>query len=90
MEGEPSAQMPRYRSHKEVWALQIDRVEDAPHPSSKIVHFVRSDVYAPRKVDMGVFSRKTPERGDYFVVYRDGYESWSPKSEFEDGYTLAP
>ena len=88
MDHEASAEMPRYRSHKEVWALQIDRVEDADHPSKKIVHFIRSDVYAPRKVQAGVFYRKAPEHGDYFVVYRDGYESWSPRSEFEDGYTL--
>ena len=25
--------------------------------------------------------------GYYYVVYRDGYKSWSPASEFEDGYT---
>ena len=29
-----------------------------------------------------------PEVGDYFVVYDGGYQSWSPKTVFEDGYSL--
>jgi len=28
--------------------------------------------------------------GDYYVVYRDGYASFSPAKEFEDGYTEMP
>jgi hypothetical protein len=35
----------------------------------------------------GFFARKTPALGDYYVVYDDGYASWSPASAFEDGYT---
>ena len=30
---------------------------------------------------------KTDEPG-YLVVYKDGYESWSPKKAFDEGYTL--
>lgn len=26
--------------------------------------------------------------GGYYVVYEDGYESWSPAEAFEKGYTL--
>lgn len=32
-------------------------------------------------------ARHVPEVGEYFVVYRDGYRSFSPAKEFEDGYT---
>lgn len=31
-------------------------------------------------------ARGTPTIGDYFVVYEDGYSSWSPKKAFEEGY----
>lgn len=89
--GAASVEMPRYRSHKEVWALQIDRLEPPKRgpdkPLDYIVHFVRSDTYAPKMVAPMVFARGEPEHGDYLVVYRDGYTSWSPRSEFEDGYT---
>lgn len=34
------------------------------------------------------FARAMPAIGDYFVRYEDGYESFSPKKAFEDGYTL--
>ena len=26
----------------------------------------------------------------YYVLYNDGYESWSPKKAFEEGYNLIP
>ncbi|HEX8838178.1 MAG TPA: hypothetical protein VF748_14650 [Candidatus Acidoferrum sp.] len=32
-------------------------------------------------------SGKIPMAGDFFVVYRDGYTSWSPRQEFLDGYS---
>ncbi len=87
-EGQAGVEMPRYRSHKEVWALQVDRLEKPSRETLDFtVHFVRQDVYAPRKVAPMVFARGEPEHGDYLVVYRDGYTSWSPRKEFEDGYT---
>ena len=33
-------------------------------------------------------SKHKPEVGGYFVVYNDGYESFSPAKAFEEGYTL--
>jgi site-specific recombinase XerD len=30
-----------------------------------------------------------PEAGGYYVVYADGYKSYSPAKAFEEGYTLA-
>jgi hypothetical protein len=32
-------------------------------------------------------ARGAPKIGDYFVIYEDGYQSWSPKAAFESGYT---
>lgn len=77
-------QMPRYQSHKKVWALQIDKVSDAGEAWT--LSFL--DVgYGPRNVKREVLSRYMPTQGDYFVVYDDGYESISPKKAFEEGYT---
>lgn len=32
-------------------------------------------------------SRSIPQLGDYYVVYEDGYASWSPAKAFEEGYS---
>jgi len=32
--------------------------------------------------------QRIPDEQGYLVVYADGYESWSPKKAFEDGYSL--
>lgn len=86
--GQVGAEMPKYRSHKEVWALQVDRLDPPTKDRSDVlVHFIRSEVYAPRKVAPMVFARGEPEHGDYLVFYSDGYTSWSPRQKFEDGYT---
>ena len=76
----PAVQMPRYRCHKEVYALQIDRIE------GDILFFTEAKIYAPREVNPSIFARYRPKNGDYFVVYDDGYESISPQKAFEEGY----
>jgi hypothetical protein len=32
-------------------------------------------------------TKHAPEVGGYYVVYADGYKSYSPAKAFEDGYT---
>lgn len=32
------------------------------------------------------FEKHKPEKGGYFVLYEDGYKSWSPAKVFEEGY----
>lgn len=80
-------EMPRYQSHKKVWALKIAAIEFAENGSAKI---------APQDLGYGTVETKPGYRerfkgdedntGDY-VVYDDGYESWSPQKAFEEGYT---
>lgn len=83
--------MPKYRSHKEVWALQIESVEDngtdttTDENQQVTVHF--SDKrFAPRKFNLR--GKPTPEAGWYFIQYADGYESFSPAKAFAEGYVL--
>ena len=85
----PTTGMPCYRSHKEVWALKIAALEVNEDKSAKI---------APADKGYAVFTTKPgwAERftgGDdpgYYVMYADGFDSWSPTKAFEDGYTRIP
>lgn len=84
-------EMPRYRCHKEVWALKIADVKDpAEHGNetdgSRII--VPADAgYAPFRIAREYVWKHKPEAGGYYVVYADGYKSYSPTKAFEDGYT---
>lgn len=81
-----SVEMPRYQSHKKVWALRINSVVGWVTDPEVLLTFL-DDGYSSRMVDSKVVSRYFPVTGDYFVVYDDGYESISPKKAFEEGYT---
>lgn len=81
-------EMPRYRSHKEVWALKIRRIESAALDGTTI-YFV-DEGYMPVTVPAEMFTRYTPVEGDYLVVYDDGYKSISPAKAFDEGYKLIP
>lgn len=74
-----SAQMPQYISHKKVWALEISKVE------GHILHFADAG-FAPIEAPAEMFLRYTPVPGDRYMVYPDGYKSFSPKAAFEEGY----
>jgi hypothetical protein len=34
-----------------------------------------------------IFARYVPVPGDFYVVYADGYQSFSPRKAFLEGYT---
>ena len=79
--------MKTYKSHKVVEAAKITalcRNDDARGYS------VECDDGRTYNLDAKVFARGEPDLGDYLVKYRDGYVSWSPAKEFEDGYTEQP
>lgn len=73
-------EMPRYRSHKKVWALKIATIN-----GHKLTFEEKG--YAPLMCDAPMFSRYMPVPGDFYVVYDDGYKSFSPAKAFEEGYT---
>lgn len=78
---ETQIQLPRYKCHKEVAALQIDYVDGAD--------LVFKDTrYAPMYVGPAWIDKFNPQPGGYLVVYADGYRSYSPAKAFEEGYTL--
>ena len=89
-------EMPKYQSHKKVWALQIKEIvpqvsEDffagnGPTHDGAIISPV-DERYAPFQVDQAYLDKHKPEVNGYYVVYEDGYKSFSPAKAFEDGYT---
>lgn len=90
-------ELPKYKCHKEVWALKIKEVikanqpedpnsERAPDGSYVIVP--EDERYDRFLVGPDYVSKHNPVAGGYYVVYADGYKSFSPAKAFEDGYTL--
>lgn len=85
--------MPKYQSHKQVWALKIKSIvidgegEDRDTDGSAVIT-PEEEGYAPFKVNWEYMSKHKPKVGGYYVVYKDGYKSFSPAKEFEEGNTL--
>ena len=87
-------EMPRYRCHKEVWALKIASIEfdvDVARREHRETDgsatFVPADTsFLPVRLDHAFVHKHQPEVGGYYVVYEDGYKSFSPAKAFEDGY----
>lgn len=47
------------------------------------------DGYAPFSVDATYIQKHQPKVGGYYVVYKDGYTSFSPAQAFDEGYSRA-
>jgi len=83
------SQLAEWKSHKKVRAGRVlQQPEDDPSVS-EVTMTVEDVNGAPCKVNVprNFFSRGAPSRGDYIVIYDDGYKSWSPAKAFEEGYT---
>jgi hypothetical protein len=89
-------ELPRYQCHKKVWALKIKSIvldaelakaEDRDSDGSAMIT-PEDPGYAPFRADRDYVHKHRPEAGGYYVVYDDGYASWSPSKAFEDGYSL--
>ena len=86
-------EMPRYKCHKMVWALKIAEIvpiRGAPNQESdgSAIITPAEDGFGPFRVDYSYMSKHKPQVGGYYVVYEDGYESYSPAGAFKAGYTL--
>ncbi len=92
---EPQAQMPQYQCHKKVWALKIkevildtDLARQKNRETTGGATIVPEDgVFAPFQVNGEYVRKHNPQADGYYVVYEDGYKSWSPAETFENGYT---
>jgi hypothetical protein len=84
-------EMPRYKSHKTVWALKISGLRHTGAPDQESDGSLWMDPvesgYAPIKLDAAYVRKHSPVVGGYFVTYPDGYKSFSPEKAFNEGYT---
>lgn len=91
MENEAMREMPRYKCHKEVWALKIKSivaVDLDPDSTPEIYEITpEEEGYGPFNVLSEYVLKHNPKAGGYYVLYGDGYASYSPAKPFEDGYT---
>ncbi|MDN5515682.1 MAG: hypothetical protein L0G82_10635 [Pseudomonas sp.] len=85
-----SDEMPKYKCHKQVWALKIREVAQgvapAEHTGGSWLLVPENDRYAAIEVAHDWYAHHKPEAGGYYVVYSDGYSSYSPADAFESGY----
>ena len=78
--------MLRYQCHKKVDAAKITRIEcgrsDGKGPGQTLV-------CGRLRISVGeeYIHKHDPQEGGYYVLYDDGYESFSPAEAFESGYT---
>ena len=79
--------MPLYRCHKEVWALKLGGVGPTDYDDGSAFLYPELPSFAPFKVDAEYVMKHQPYVGGYYVVYKDGYKSFSPAEAFEEGYT---
>lgn len=86
MSSEIAREYPKYRCHKEVWALKIKHVAIDNDANYSIVPV--EEGYLPIRVTKEFIHKHNPNSSGYFVIYKDGYQSFSPAEAFEDGYTL--
>ena len=98
---EDASEMPRYQCHKKVWALKISAIEDHPGEGFALLK-TDEPGYGTWKVYGEYMNRFDPKVGGYlakhnlqaiidktlkdYVVYDDGYKSFSPAKAFEEGY----
>lgn len=85
-------QLPAYKSHKTVWALKIASIEQSPADELSTVDggtwllIPEDKSYSAITVPHSYVLKHNPQPGGYYVLYADGYASFSPRQAFEEGY----
>ena len=85
-------EMPKYKSHKIVHALKIAAInrqvtDDNCEDDGGRMITPADEGFAPFRVSHEYVRKHSPMVGGYYVVYEDGYVSFSPAAAFESGYT---
>lgn len=76
--------LPQYLCHKKVRALKIGLVHKV---AGQWMLTPTNAHFDEVPVSEDYIKRNVPHAGGYFVVYEDGYQSFSPAEAFEAGYT---
>lgn len=80
-------ELPKWRCHKTVQADQIVAINDLFPNSPEIRMQLMLASGLAVNVDEPWIKRHNACVGGYYVIYEDGYTSFSPRAAFEGGYT---
>ena len=84
-------ELPLYDCHKQVRATKIGSIasHDGGGATLNCTDTVEAGSgYHEIEVTQEYLDKNKPEAGGYYVLYIDGYHSYSPAKAFEDGYTI--
>lgn len=82
------ASIPEFKCHKKVKAFKILSISPNPLDFGSALYGclnAKSIAVFPSEQYM---AKHKPVQGGYYVLYEDGYESYSPTKAFEEGYSL--
>ena len=82
-----SIELPKYKCHKVVHAAKITEIESHENNGFGSRTMVFGEVGASQFLTDDWKIKHDPQIGGYYVVYEDGYTSFSPTEAFEAGYT---
>lgn len=78
--------LPQYKCHKVVQAVKIVNITTSESDFTLKVESPYTDIH----VTVPWYNKHNPEIGGYYVIYEDGYTSYSPAEPFEKGYSKFP
>ena len=84
---ETTVEVPKYKSHKTVRAAKITEIQNHESDGSGSRTMVFGEIGGSKFLTDEWNERFKPEVGGYYVIYEDGYISYSPAKAFEEGYT---
>jgi len=80
-----SVELPEYRSHKVVRAAKITGFRG--NGNADMPDLLLGEIGGVVTLLPEWHEKHKPKVGGYYVLYGDGYSSFSPAKAFEDGYT---
>lgn len=80
---EPDAELPLWQAHRTVRAAKILKISRVGNTGLYLLD-LEDGLHV--HVTYSFVERHTPFVGGYFVRHNDGFESFSPKHAFEEGY----
>ncbi len=83
MEMEPTGGLAEYRSIKHVRAGEITEIVPAGCYVREADGSAILRIFEPKMTE-----RYQPQVGDFWVIYKDGYQSLSPRQAFLSGYVI--
>ncbi len=80
--------MQKYKCHKEVQAAEIHMISEGKEAGETILIFEDCEaIHLEHYTYLKMIARYQPKRGDFLVIYEDGYQAFSPRGAFLNGYS---